>query len=123
MANYRYKENSNIDAYGNTDNVIHFKFGEARKNYNFTVEFIQQYPNFVKEYEKYFMGNKSVFNDVLELVNYIERHEIPVRLYSNFVDEEFADIDAVKEWLVSEHVGRQYEALDKTAKEFNKVGA
>lgn len=115
MSDYRYKRNSNIDAYGDTDNVIHFKFGEARKHYHFTNEFMDKYPKFVSEYSKYFMGNKSVFNDVLELVNYIERYEIPVRLYSNFVDEEFADIQACKEWIMNEHIGRQYEPLDEVS--------
>ena|SRR5690606_27432006 len=114
--NYRYKENSDIDAYGDTDNVIHFKFGDARKGYHFTDEFVEKYPLFVAEYTAYFMGEKSVFNDVLELVNYIERHNIPVRLYSNYVDKEFADIAACKEWILNEHVGRQINALDNPAR-------
>ena len=110
---YRYKKNSDIDAYGDTDNVIHFKFGDARKHYNFTDDFVSKYPLFAAEYVAYFTGEKSVFNDVLELVSYIERHNIPVRLYSNYVDEEFADIAACKEWILNEHVGRQFDALDE----------
>jgi hypothetical protein len=42
-----------IDFYGNKDNYIHLKFGHARKMYNFTKEFIEQYPLFAKEYILY----------------------------------------------------------------------
>ena len=115
LMEYRYKKNSNIDAYGDTDNVIHCKFGELRKGFNFTAEFESKYPKFCTEYYKYYTGEKSVFADAIELVNYIERYNIPVRLYSNYVDEEFADIQAVKEWLMNEHIGEQYEALDINA--------
>jgi len=42
-----------IDYYGTKDNYIHLKFGDARKMYNFTPEFIKEYPLFAKEYSKY----------------------------------------------------------------------
>lgn len=102
---YRYKD-SNIDAYGDSENVIHFKFGDARKSYNFTKKFQAEYPNFCKEYEKYFMNEKSLFSDVLALVNYIEMFNIPVKLYSNYVDKEFADAKACKEWICNEYQGQ-----------------
>lgn len=102
MANYKFKTNSNIDAYGDTQNVIHFKFGDARKQYNFTTEFRASKPGFCKEYANYWAGKPSKFRNVMEIVNYIDEHELPIRLYSNFYDEEFADIAAAREWISQE---------------------
>lgn len=107
--NYRFKSNSNIDAYGNTDNVIHFKFGDCRKHYHFTDEFVKKYPEFSREFESYWIGQDSVFDSPFDVVGYIERFELPVRLYSNYYDEEFEDIDAVREWLMYEHGTRDME--------------
>lgn len=111
MANYKYKTHSNIDAYGETDNVIHFKFGDMRKHYNFTPEFKLKHPMFCREYARYFSGDPSLFSDPLAIVNYIERFNLPVRLYSNYVDGEFADIEAAKEWICNEWSGRNRDKL------------
>lgn len=100
---YRYKKNSNIDAYGDSINVIHFKFGNARKHYFFTKDFQTKHPNFCKEYARYFSGETSLFADPLTLVNYIEEFDLPIHLYSNFVDEEFEDAKACKEWINNEY--------------------
>ena len=108
---YRYKKNSNIDAYGETENVIHFKFGDCRKAYNFTKDFQDKHPNFVKEYSNYFMNQESLFSDPLAIVNYIEMFDLPVRLYSNYTDQEFADPQAVKEWLANEYQGQNSNKL------------
>jgi hypothetical protein len=108
---YRYKTYSNIDAYGDTENVIHFKFGDMRKSYNFTEEFRAKYPNFCKEYSRYFSGENSLFSDPLSIVNYIEAFKLPLKLYSNMVDEEFADIEAAKEWICNEWGGRNRDKL------------
>lgn len=113
---YRFKD-SNIDAYGDTDNVIHFKFGDARKHYNFTKDFQAKYPEFCKEYARYWEGKDSVFKDVFDLVHYIERFEIPVRLYSNYYDQEFKDTKAVLEWLGMEYPGQNYRALQNNLEE------
>jgi hypothetical protein len=107
MNTYRYKAIDDIDAYRDTESVIHFKFGDARKWFFFTKELQKQYPNFCKEYIKYFDYEKSLFSDPLCIVNYIEHFNIPVKLYSNMADQEFADIDAVKEWLCSEYMGQR----------------
>lgn len=104
---YRFKENSDIDAYGDTQNVIHFKFGDARKQYNFTKAFQAEHPEFCKEYANYFMNSKSIFTDPLAIVNYIEHYKLPVRLYSNYYDEEFADTKAAKEWLLEQYMGNE----------------
>lgn len=106
MNDYRYKKNSDIDAYGTSQNVIHFKFGDARKMYHFTDEFRNKHPRFCEEYGKYLMHEDSLFTDPLSIVNYIEAFNLPVRLYSNFVDEEFEDFDAVREWLCNEYAGQ-----------------
>jgi hypothetical protein len=111
--NYRYKKDHNIDAYGDTETVIHLKFGDIRKHYFFTKEFQEQHPNFCKEYAKYFMGEKSLFTDPLSIVNYIEAFNLPVKLYSNYVDQEFEDIAAVKEWICNEYQGANNRELYK----------
>lgn len=108
---YRYKKDSKIDAYGDTMSVIHFKFGDARKHYFFTKELQEQHPKFCKEYGKYWVGEKSLFSDPLAIVNYIETFNIPVRLYSNFVDEEFEDFDAAREWICNEYGGQDRNKL------------
>lgn len=109
--NYRYNPIRDIDAYGDTMNVIHFKFGDMRKSYNFTSEFMAKHPKFCAEYGKYFMGEPSLFSDPLAIVNYIEDFALPVRLYSNYVDEEFADIAAAREWLAAEYGGQSRHEL------------
>lgn len=108
---YRYKENSNIDAYNDTMSVIHFKFGDCRKHYFFTEEFVTAHPKFAAEYAKYFIKQKSLFSDPLSIVNYIEVFKLPVRLYSNYVDEEFEDINACKEWICQEYGGQNRDKL------------
>ncbi|MCL2169980.1 MAG: hypothetical protein FWB74_08150, partial [Defluviitaleaceae bacterium] len=64
--------------------------------------FAEKYPNFCSEYEKYWENEKSVFADPMHIVNYIERFAIPCALYSNYCDREFADFDAVREWICIE---------------------
>lgn len=108
---YRWKQDSDIDAYGNTENVIHFKFGDMRKSYNFTDVFDAKHPRFCEEYRKYFAGEKSLFSDPLAIVNYIEQFDLPVKLYSNMYDEEFEDIDAAKEWIMREYGGQNRDKL------------
>lgn len=109
---YRYKDNSSIDwAYDDSTSVIHFKFGDMRKHYHFTDEFMTKHPNFCKEYARYFSGENSLFVDPLSIVNYIETFNLPVRLYSNFVDEEFADIKAAKEWICEEYMANRDKLL------------
>ena len=106
MSDYRYKQNKSIDwAYDDKHDVIHFKSGDCRKMYNFTDKFIMEHPNFCKEYRKYFCCEESLFTDPLSIVNYIETFNLPIRLWSNYVDEEFEDIQAVKEWINNEYGG------------------
>ena len=110
---YRFKKDSTIDAYGETESVIHFKFGDCRKMYFFTKELQEKHPNFCEEFAKYWEGRTSLFTDPLSVVNYIEAFNIPVKLYSNYYDEEFEDYDAVREWLASEYQGKNRDQLYK----------
>lgn len=114
--NYRFKTNSNIDAYGDTQNVIHFKFGDCRKQYHFTDEFMQEYPKFCEEWSKYWCNEDSVFDSPFDILRYIENFELPVKLYSNYYDEEFADLQAVREWLANEYGTRDMEKSSRLYK-------
>jgi hypothetical protein len=110
---YRYKADSTLNAYNSSESVIHFKFGDMRKMYFFTEELQAQHPNFCKEYIKYWNYEPTLLSDPLAIVNYIEAFNIPVKLYSNFVDEEFADFDAAREWICAEYGGQSRDKLYK----------
>jgi len=99
---YKYKKNSDIDAYGDKDNVIHFKFGDCRKMYNFTPDFENKYPEFAREYKRYFMQEPSIFKTPMQIVDFVESANLPVRFYSNYVDEEFEDFNATRDWINNE---------------------
>jgi hypothetical protein len=105
---YRFKQNSDIDAYGTSQNVIHFKFGGMRKDYNFTDTFREKHPRFVKEFSKYYNREAGLFTDPLAIVKYIENCNLPIRLYANYYDQEFEDFEAVYEWILAEYAGDFY---------------
>jgi hypothetical protein len=98
----RFKPENDLNYYDGDFACIHAKFGDFRKCYAFPKKFCEEYPNFCAEYAKYFDYKESVFVDPLQIVNYIERFAIPCALYSNFCDREFADFDAVREWICCE---------------------
>ena len=95
----RFKPENGLNYYDGDFACIHAKFGDFRKCYNFPDGFREEYPNFCSEYEKYWECEKSIFVDPMHIVNYIEWYAIPCVLYSNFCDREFADFDAVREWI------------------------
>jgi len=103
--NYQYKTDDKLDYYGTDINVIHFKFGNAWKGYNFTPAFEKKHPRFCEEYRKYFEGKGDLFKDPLTIVNYIDTYKLPVHLYSNYVDEEFANANEAKKWICNEYSG------------------
>ena len=76
-----------IDYYGYTDNYIHAKFSDLRKQYNFTDEFIAKYPRFCDEYGKCWRGEYSVFQQPQQIVDYVKQNNIPVHFYFNYTDE------------------------------------
>lgn len=90
-----------IDYYGDKDNYIHAKFGDLRKMYNFTDDFKKQYPNFANEYGKYWRGNPSVFLQPQQIVEYVEKYNVPVNFYFNYTDEP-ATIDDMHEYFKRE---------------------
>jgi hypothetical protein len=90
-----------IDYYGTDANYIHAKFGDLRKNYNFTDEFVAKYPNFSSEYGRYFSNHYSVFSQPQQIVDYVEKYKIPVHFYKNYTDEP-ATIEDMHEYFESE---------------------
>ena len=102
-----------INYYGGNDNYIHAKFGDLRKCYNFTKDFIEKYPRFSEEYHKYYMCEKSLFSNPLEIVNYIIYFNIPVHAYFNFTDTAGTWED-VQDYLKHEYMGNsELYRLDK----------
>jgi hypothetical protein len=92
-----------IDYYGDKDNYIHLKFGHCRKMYNFTREFIAEYPDFAREYQNYFEGKESKFTSPFQVVRYVFDKAIPVSFYYNFSDEPAGDKAEIMEYLVNEN--------------------
>jgi hypothetical protein len=95
----RFKTGTNLDYYNGDFPCIHAKFGDFRKGYYFPQSFREQYPNFCKEFDKYWRYKESVFTDPIQIVNYIEKFAIPCILYENAYDLEFADFDEVRKWI------------------------
>ncbi|GHU54856.1 hypothetical protein AGMMS49975_15820 [Clostridia bacterium] len=98
----RFKPTNDLNYYEGDFACIHAKFGDFRKCYNFPKDFREKYPNFCAEYAKYWEREDSVFKCPMMITNYIERFGIPCKLYSNMYDREFADFDAVREWICCE---------------------
>lgn len=100
-----------IDYYGDKDNYIHLKFGDCVKNYNFTNDFIKQYPEFTKRYIHYYRNgadkgasmNKEGFASPFEVVAYVFKKEIPIHFYYNYTDEPANDYDEIIRYLVDEN--------------------
>lgn len=104
------KPTKEIDYYGETDNYIHLKFGNARKCYNFTEDFKKQYPNFSAEYLKYWNDQYGYFKNAYTIIKYIKDNEIPVHLYFNFTDTPCTPDEAIEWWFDNNTLN---EKLDK----------
>lgn len=97
------KTKKQIDYYSNEADYIHLKFGDVRKQYNFTKEFIEKYPTFAKEYAKYFEFKKNAkFKNPFQIVAYAFRHKIPVHFYYNYTDTPAKSEKEIMEYLVRE---------------------
>lgn len=96
---FEYRNHNNINYY-DTDNVcvIHFKFGRMQKGYSGLSLENGLTPEFINEYEKYFDGKGDKFKTARDIVEYVEKHNLPVIFYSNFEDREF-NLSMVKEWV------------------------
>ena len=92
-----------IDYYGTKDSYIHLKFGDIRKMYNFTKELEKKYPDFTREYAKYWNCEKSKFTSPFQVVSYIYDKNIPINLYYNFTDTLVKDREEVIDYLVREN--------------------
>jgi hypothetical protein len=93
-----------IDYYGNEADYIHLKFGDTRKYYHFTNEFIKEYPLFAREYSSYFDDKtKSQFKNPFQIVHYAYKNEIPVHFYYNFTDTPAVSEEEIMEYLVAEN--------------------
>ena len=97
-----------IDYYGDEANYIHLKFGDVRKNYNFTSDFIGKYPLFAREYATYFAGNRdeksnSQFRTPFQVVRYVYENKIPVHFYYNFTDTPAKNEEEIMAYLVREN--------------------
>lgn len=95
-----------MDYYGTDVDYIHLKFGDMRKAYNFTESFKNRYPNFCKEYIKYWNCDTTCrFKHPLEIAQYIDMFEIPVHLYFNFTDTPVKHMTEVYEYFLREYGG------------------
>jgi hypothetical protein len=92
-----------IDYYGQEDNYIHLKFGDTRKMYNFTESFINDYPDFAREYARYYSMEKSKFRSPFQIVAYAYDHNIPVHFYYNYTDTPAKSREEIVEYLVNEN--------------------
>lgn len=93
-----------IDYYGDDADYIHLKFGDARKMYFFTKEFIEKYPLFAREYQKYWnRDSEAQFKNPFQIVAYVYENKIPVHFYYNFSDEPAKDEKEIMEYLVREN--------------------
>ncbi len=96
-----------IDYYGDKDNYIHLKFGDARKRYNFTEEFTKEYPLFAREYAKYYEGNRennnSQFKNPFQIVAYVFENKIPVHFYYNYTDTPAMNKGEIMQYLTDEN--------------------
>jgi hypothetical protein len=89
-----------IDYYGEADNYIHLKWGDVRKMYNFTDDFMAEYAVFSKEYRKYWdSDNTCVFKNSYMIIKYIKDYNIPVHLYFNMTDTPATTEESLLWWL------------------------
>lgn len=95
--------NKEIDYYGSSDNYIHLKFGDVRKNYHFNKDFIEKYPDFVREFAKYFEFKESKFKSPFAIVAYVYKNKIPVHFYYNYTDTPAKNQKEIMAYLVNEN--------------------
>lgn len=96
-----------IDYYGEKDNYIHLKFGDCRKCYNFTEDFIKDNKEFAERYKDYWDNGASKlssslnkgFKSPFEVVEYAHKKKIPVNFYFNFTDTPAESYDEIIKYL------------------------
>ena len=73
-----------------------------QKGFNFTKEFREKYPNFCSEYSKYFNGKGEQFTTPLEIAQYVNTYNVPVKFYYNYTDTPSKSIEDVFEYILRE---------------------
>lgn len=81
------------------ESIIHLKFGDMRKSYSFAEEFWDKYKFFSTEFVKYWEGEDSYFKNPYQILDYVEKNNIPVTFYFNFTDEYAKSYDEIREYL------------------------
>ena len=102
-----------LDYYGDNIDVIHLKWGNALKMYNFTDAFKEKYPVFVAEYLRYWdnpSNGMNRFHNAYTLLKYIKDFSIPVHLYFNFTDTPCTVDEALEWWFDNNTIS---DSLDK----------
>lgn len=95
-----------IDYYGTDADYIHLKWGDMRKAFNFTEEFKNKHPNFYKEYRKYWNDDPTCkFHTPLQIAQYVDMFNIPVRFYFNFTDTPVHNMTEMYEYFIREYTG------------------
>lgn len=92
------------------DTVIHLKFGDMRKSYSFADWFWDKYNFFSTEFVKYWEEKESYFKNPYQILDYVEKHNIPVDFYFNFTGEYAKSYDEIREYLDRE--GRYKRTFD-----------
>lgn len=110
-----------MNFYGTDVSYIHLKFGDARKAYNFTDKLRAKYPKFCEEYELYWNGDKKCrFKSPLQIAQYVDLYDIPVKFYYNFTDTPSKSIRDVYEYFIREYAGITYEHDGSFRKDYDK---
>lgn len=101
---YNYDRNNGDDCWGFNEKedylLIHFKFGDCKKCWDFSEKFEKLEARFIKEYDEYF--NSENDNNKWEIISKIielkKKYQEKVRLVLNYYDIE-VDIDNLWKWL------------------------
>jgi len=101
------------------DSVIIGKWGRLKKGWQFSKDFAETYPNFVREFEAFADGQKSKFADTMEVLDYVEYKKLPIKFYSDWEDKEFKSLNAVREWARSNRLCAVVNEIDDVNENVN----
>lgn len=99
--------------------VIHIKFCDMRKAYSGFNELRKSKEGdfFANEYIKYFNRveeTPSIFTNPQDILNYVEKHKLPIIFYDNSIDEELSFAETKKYFRECDNSERiEFEALIK----------
>lgn len=80
--------------------LIHFKFNDCKKAWDFSEKFKKLEPEFIKKYDNYFFSENNFNKDkiISEIIELKKKYKEKVRLVLNMYDIE-VDIDNLLKWL------------------------